>query len=127
MTKIGFTHFGSALAAIVIIGIGPAKAADSPPGEQTCSQKLSVVSGHWTAIGLASPEKPGQARVSGTGGHFHAGGEVNFMREQMSKAARLCMDGKEHEAMLRMDVVRALLKLAEVQHPASHGYVLPPS
>lgn len=127
MTKIRLTHFGSALAAMVVIGIGPARATDPLPGGQTCSQELSVVSGQWTAIGLASPEKPGQARVSGTGGHFHTGGEVNFMREQMSKAARLCKNGKEHEAMLRLDVVRSLLKLAEVQHPASHGYALPPS
>ncbi len=127
MTKIRLTHLGSFLAVMIIAGMGPAKAVDPLPGEQTCSQELRVVSGQWSAIGLAPPEKPGQSRVSGTGGHFHTGGEVSFMRQQMSKAARLCKDGKEHEAMLRMDVVRAILKLAEVQHPASHDYSLPRS
>jgi hypothetical protein len=40
-------------------------------------------------------------------------------------AAHLCKDGNEHEAMLRMDVVRAWLKLPEVEHPAAHGYARP--
>ncbi len=45
MTKIGLTHLGSALAAMVIIGIAPAKATDPLPGEQTCSQELRAQPG----------------------------------------------------------------------------------
>lgn len=127
MTKIRLAHLGGALAAMAIVGTGPARAVDPLPGEQTCSQELDTLSGQWNAIGLAPAEKPGQSRVTGRGGHFHTGGEVSFMRQQMSKAANLCKHGQEHESMLRMDIVRAILKLAEVQHPASHDYSLPHS
>jgi len=127
MSNTRLAYVGIALAMMVIIGVGPAIAADTLPGEQNCAQELTVLSGQWSAIGLAPPGKAAQARVSGRMGHVHTGGEVSFMREQFSKAARLCKDGKEHEAMLRMDVVRAILKLAEVHHPASHDYSLPHS
>ena len=125
MTTIRFTCLGSALAALTLVAIGPVRAAEPPAGSQTCSQELTVLSGQWNAIGLPPPEKPGQARVDGRGGHAHTAGEVSFMRNQIGRAARLCKDGNEHEAMLRMDVVRAILKLAEVQHPTAHNYVAP--
>jgi hypothetical protein len=43
----------------------------------------------------------------------------------MNLASHLCAHGKDHEAMLRMDVVRAMLKLPEIRHPAEHGYTKP--
>ena len=55
-------------------------------------------------------------------GHTHTGGEVNFMRQQLGQAARSCKAGDEHGAMLRMDAVRAIMKFAEIAHPASHQY-----
>lgn len=42
------------------------------------------------------------------------------MRSQIRLALRLCNEGKTHEATLRMDVVRAWLKLPEVEHPVDH-------
>ncbi len=42
------------------------------------------------------------------------------MRSQIRLAFRLCNENESHEAMLRMDVVRAWLKLPEVQHPLGH-------
>ena len=125
MATFGLTRLGGALAAVILVGIGPVRAAEPPAGSQACSQELDALSGQWNAIGLPPPEKPGQPRVNGRGGHSHTAGEVNFMRNQIGRAARLCKDGNEHEAMLRMDVVRAILKLAEVQHPAAHNYVIP--
>ncbi len=57
-------------------------------------------------------------------GHAHTGGEVNVMLQQLGRAARSCKAGEEHEAMLRMDAVRAIMKFAEIAHPASHHYAL---
>jgi len=42
------------------------------------------------------------------------------MRSQIRLALRLCNENKSHEAILRMDVVRAWLKLPEVQHPLGY-------
>jgi len=88
---------------------------------------LVVLGGQWDAIGLPPPTKPGQSRVEGRGGHNHTGGEVDFMEQQLGKAAKSCKAGQEHEAMLRMDAVRAIMKFAEIPHPASHHYVSPRS
>ena len=125
MTGFQLLRSGALLATMGLAGLGPARAATPVQGSQTCSQELTTLSGQWNDIGLPSPTKPAQARVAGRGGHVHSGGEVTFMRGQFNRAARLCKDGNEHEAMLRMDVVRAILKLSEVQHPAGHNYTPP--
>ena len=125
MTTFRLTHLGGALAALIVVGIGPVRAAEPAAGSQTCSQELTVLTGQWNAVGMPPNEKPGQSRSDGRFGHTHTGGEVTFMRNQLSRAANLCKQGQEHEAMLRMDVVRSILKLAEVQHPTAHNYVAP--
>lgn len=91
----------------------------------TCQQQLDQLSQQWNAIGLPPPSKPGQALVTGKYGHQHTGGEVTFMRNQLQSAGHLCSSGQEHEAMLRMDLVRAYLNLPEVAHPPSHRYSRP--
>lgn len=72
--------------------------------EGTCQQQLDVLSQQFDA----------------RHGHQHMGSVVTFMRDQLRSATQLCDAGQEHEAMLRMDVVRAYLSLPEVAHPASH-------
>jgi hypothetical protein len=74
--------------------------------QPTCQQQLDQLSQQWEA----------------RHGHQHMGPVVTFMRDQLRSAAQLCNAGQEHEAMLRMDVVRAYLSLPEVAHPASHDY-----
>ena len=105
------------LAGIVFVFLagGPAMAA----GED-CKKQIDDLNRDWAATGLPAPDKPGQTRVAGKKGHEHTGAEVTYMRNQRMKAAHLCQEGNEHEAMLRMDVIRAWLKLPEVQHPAEH-------
>ena len=89
---------------------------------EDCKKQVDDLGREWAATGLPAPDKPAQARVAGKKGHEHTGAEVNYMRNQTMRASHLCQEGKEHEAMLRMDVVRAWLKLPEVQHPAEHKY-----
>jgi hypothetical protein len=96
----------------VLFGLcGVAKADDA------CVAELNALVRDWTSIAV-----PGTA-TTGTGPsaeHEHDAREVWYMRSQIRLALRLCNDGKTHEAMLRMDVVRAWLKLPEVQHPVDH-------
>ena len=105
------------LAAVIAAASLPAMA------ETSCQQQLDDLTKEWKAISFPTAGKPSAAVATGRKGHRHSGSEVNFMREQIQLAAHLCKDGDEHEAMLRMDVVRSWLKLPEVQHPASHRYL----
>ena len=89
--------------------------------QQNCMQQLDDLTNDWNAIGFVNPKQNAQI-VEGQGGHVHTGAQVQYMKTQMTMASHLCKKGEEHEAMLRMDVVRAWLKLPEVQHPAEHGY-----
>ena len=108
-----------AAALIVLLSAGSAFAA------QGCAEQLSDLAKTWGAISFPTPERPSQQIVVGKGGHVHTGPEVLYMKKQITFAAHLCKSGNEHEAMLRMDVVRAWLKLPEVEHPPEHAYTPP--
>jgi hypothetical protein len=89
--------------------------------QQNCAQQLDDLTNEWNAIGFVNPRQNAQI-VRGSAGHVHTGAQVQYMKTQMTMAGHLCKKGEEHESMLRMDVVRAWLKLPEVQHPPEHGY-----
>jgi len=101
----------------------PAAPSAAPPA--TCQQQLDELSKTLSPLMPFGLEKPAQGKVMGHKGHTHTGIDYNYMNTQMRRAQQDCKAGKEHEAMLRMDVVRAVMKLPEVEHPASHNY--PPS
>ena len=90
---------------------GEAKADDA------CVAQLNALVRDWTSIAVPGATGPDP---SPTPEHEHEAREVWYMRSQIRLALRLCNEDKAHEAMLRMDVVRAWLKLPEVQHPADH-------
>ena len=88
---------------------------------EMCANQLTRLVNDWQAIAVPGPH-PTEAANSASSGHPHSASEVWYMRSQIRLALQLCNENKEHEAMLRMDVVRAWLKLPEVQHPANHKY-----
>jgi hypothetical protein len=99
------------LAVLVIATIG---LADTARATDTCRRALDVVVTEWRSIAVpGKPEPPD---------HVHTALEVWYMRGQLRLALRLCEEDKDHEAMLRMDLVRAWLRLPEVRHPADHRY-----
>lgn len=80
----------------------------------TCRKALDDLVSEWRSIAVpGKPEPPD---------HVHTPLEVWYMRGQLRLALRLCEEDKDHEAMLRMDLVRAWLRLPEVRHPADHRY-----
>lgn len=87
-----------------------------------CQQQLGDLSKELNTLMPYGLEKPAQGQVIGHNGHTHTGIDYTYMNTQMRRAHQDCKAGKEHEAMLRMDVVRAVMKLPEVEHPASHSY-----
>jgi hypothetical protein len=107
------------VAAALIAAFGlPARAQD------TCRAAIEQTKSDWQAISLQPASKPG-AMSQGTGGHRHVQAAVDSMRFHLATAVRLCNEGKDHEARLHLDVVRAFLNLPEVQHPTDHTYLFP--
>lgn len=91
----------------------------SAKADETCVAELNKLVHDWRSIAVPGVPAVG-ANPSSKPAHYHDAGEVWYMRSQIRLALRLCNENKSHEAMLRMDVVRAWLKLPEVQHPADH-------
>jgi hypothetical protein len=88
----------------------------------TCVAQLNRLVDDWKSIAVPGSAASGAARPQASE-HEHSASEVWYMRSQLRLALRLCNENKEHEALLRMDVVRAWLKLPEVQHPVDHRYM----
>lgn len=95
-------------------------ASNTAEAEGLCRASLEELSKDWAAIAVPGPNSrsanPEQEK------HQHSSPEVEYMRSQLRLAARRCDEGNDHEALLRMDVVRAWLRLPEVQHPSDHRY-----
>jgi hypothetical protein len=104
-----------ALIAIVVL----AALQEHAMADDACTAALNKLVHDWTSIAVpgSTPTGPNQ---SSEPEHEHDAQEVWYMRSQIRLALRLCNEGKTHEALLRMDVVRAWLKLPEVEHPADH-------
>ena len=113
----------AALLAVTMIAAPAAFAQDAAPKD--CKATLEALSKDYAATGLSAPAKPSQAMVHGTKGHTHTGAEMTVMKTHFAEAQRTCDEGKDHESMLHQDVVRAILNLPPVEHPASHHYTKP--
>jgi len=109
-----FYGMASLLAAAMATGIANAQPG---PANDSCKMRLDSLVAEWRSIAV-----PGTPAESESARHSHTALEVWYMRSQLRLARRSCEEGDEHEAMLRMDVVRAWLRLPEVSHPADHRY-----
>jgi acyl-coenzyme A thioesterase PaaI-like protein len=90
--------------------------------EEACAAAIAKTKSNWQAIALQPASKPG-AMAQGKGEHRHVEAAVDSMRHHLRLAETLCKQGKDHEAMLHLDVVRVFLMLPEIQHPTDHRYL----
>lgn len=99
-----------------------ARAEENPAEDgKICQQRLDETKAQWQASPI--PTSKARAMNVGTGrNHDHSAMVTNYMQGQIAKAETLCRAGKEHDALLHVDVVRAWLQLPFEEHPAQHGY-----
>jgi hypothetical protein len=90
--------------------------------EFACTSEIDKTKADWQALALQPASKPG-AMSKGINGHEHIQAAVDSMRFHLSEASTLCKQGSDHEALLHLDVVRAFLKLPDIQHPTDHHYL----
>lgn len=102
----------------------PARAeTTAPEGMGVCQQRLTEVKAEWKASPIpTSGRRAAGWGSNGTKGHDHPGMVTSYMQRQLVAAEQSCVKGEEHEALLRVDLVRAWLKLPFEEHPASHNY-----
>jgi len=118
VTQMNMRLRGLLIAACLIAGTSASASAQS-----TCGAAIEKTKSDWRAIHLQPASKPG-AMSQGVDGHKHIQAAVDSMTSHMSIATEFCKGGKDHEAMLHLDVVRAFLNLPEVQHPTDHRFLL---
>ncbi len=101
-------------AAMLVASVGVAQAA--------CQSEIDKTKHDWRALKLEPGSKP-TSLSKGVRGHEHVQAAVTSMRYHLHEAQMLCDEGKDHEALLHVNVIRAFLDLPEFQHPASHRYL----
>lgn len=101
-------------ASMLAMGIGTALA--------DCHSEIEKTKNDWAALRLEPESKP-SSLSKGVGGHEHIQAAVTSMRVHLHEAESLCAEGKDHESLLHVNVIRAFLDLPEFQHPTSHRYL----
>lgn len=87
-----------------------------------CRADIEKTKSDWAALRLEPGAKP-SSLSKGVTGHEHIQAAVTSMRYHLHQAESLCGEGKDHESLLHVNVIRAFLELPEFQHPASHHYL----
>jgi hypothetical protein len=87
-----------------------------------CKSEIEKTKNDWRALKLEPGSKPSTIS-KGIPGHEHVQMAVDSMRFHLHQAQELCDEGKDHESLLHVNVIRAFLELPEFQHPASHHYL----
>lgn len=87
-----------------------------------CQSEIEKTKNDWRSLRLEPGSKP-TSPSKGVRGHEHVQMAVDSMRFHLHEAEVLCNEGKDHQSLLHLDVIRAFLNLPEFQHPASHHYL----
>ncbi|RNJ48182.1 hypothetical protein D1O30_20450 [Methylocystis hirsuta] len=99
---------------MLAVGVGTAHA--------DCKSEIEKTKSDWAALRLEPGSKPSSIS-KGVRGHEHIQAAVTSMRYHLHQARSLCEEGKDHESLLHVNVIRAFLDLPEFQHPTSHRYL----
>jgi hypothetical protein len=98
-----------AKAGLLTLALGLAGCGGTSQTAGSCGAALDSLMSRWDSIGFAEPGKPAQMIVSGRNGYSTTGGSFNFMRQQIRVAARDCEQGRNADALARIEKVRTLL------------------
>ena len=112
------------LAVAITVALGFATGIGAAHAQSACTSEIEKTRSDWQALKLVPASKP-SSTSKGVKGHEHIQSAVDSMRFHMAEATTLCKEGKDHEALLHLDIVRSFLNLPEIQHPADHRYLYP--
>lgn len=105
----------AATVALAVTVAVPASASPAP----ACEAQVAEMQAAWKAV----PHPYSKLAEKKTrADHDHNAMAETYMYGQLRQADAQCKGGNDHEALLRLDVVRVWLKLPEIAHPTEHNY-----
>jgi hypothetical protein len=102
-------------AAVALLAVTATPASASP----VCEAQVTEMQAAWKTVPHPYSK---MAERKTRGDHDHNAMAETYMYGQLRQAEAQCKGGNDHEALLRLDVVRVWLKLPEIAHPAEHNY-----
>lgn len=79
------------------------------PVHGSSATALAALLADWDSIGFSTPSKPAQYRVHGRKGHVTNGPTYNLMVNLIRLALKDSREGRDQEALAKVDKVRNLL------------------
>lgn len=88
---------------------------------EACQIQLDELGASLRGAPVGAIGRPGQPPVKLDNGKWYPVSEIDSIRQELHRAARLCREGKTHEGLNELNLVRRHFDLAALPHPESHG------
>lgn len=88
---------------------------------EACQAQLDELGANLQGAPMGAIGRPGQPPVKLNNGKWYPVSEIDSIRQELNRAARLCQEGKTHEGLNELNLVRRHFDLAALPHPESHG------
>lgn len=88
---------------------------------EACQAQLDELGANLRGAPMGAIGRPGQPPVKLDNGKWYSVSEIDSIRQELHRAARLCQEGKTHEGLNELNLVRRHFDLAALPHPESHG------
>lgn len=88
---------------------------------EACQTQLDELGASLRGAPTGAIGRPGQPPIKLDNGKWYPVSEIDSIRQELHRAARLCREGKTHEGLNELNLVRRHLDLAALPHPESHG------
>lgn len=87
---------------------------------KACEAQLTELYSNLQGAPAEALGRPGHPPVKLNDGKWYPVSEIDSIRQELHRAARLCRDGKTHDGLNELNLVRRHFDLVALPHPESH-------
>lgn len=120
MTKSFCTAFG-VIALLALSTLPSGARAEETAEAKVCQAQLAELYSNLQGAPAGVMGRPGQPPVKLNDGRWYTVSDIDSIRQELHRAARLCRDGKTHDGLNELNLVRRHFDLVALPHPESHG------
>lgn len=120
MTKLCYSAIG-VIAVLALSALPSGVRAEGITEAQACQTELAELNANLQGAPMGAIGRPGQPPVKLNNGKWYTVSEIDTIRQELHRAARLCRDGKTHDGLNEINLIRRHFDLAALPHPESHG------
>lgn len=88
---------------------------------KACEAQLAELYSNLQGAPAGAMGRPGQPPVKLNDGRWYTVSDIDSIRQELHRAVRLCRDGKTHDGLNELNLVRRHFDLVALPHPESHG------